>query len=221
MPREIPDAFVRRFGEWCSDRGVKGKYSLIPYPACVGWLDRDLPGWSKQELKASLELVRTLMVPNWDIHPEIVSHTWVIDTKTGRAFPERTSAFMENWGWSEHKSRRSTCRLHELRTPDPQERRDLNATESRRRAGLAIARFPSWHRVLCTLAATSFSARFPTISATFSPASRASPRALNTSRDLTVPTRNASCRSSDARATGSAAGTGSRPAPSTSSSRPT
>ena len=104
LPREIPDAFVRRFGEWCSDRGVKGKYSLIPYPACVGWLDCDLPGWSKQELKDSLELVRTLMVPNWDIHPEIVSHTWVVDTKTGRPFPERTSAFMENWGWSEDKS---------------------------------------------------------------------------------------------------------------------
>ena len=85
-------------------RGIKGKYSLIPHPACVGWLDRDLPGWSKQELNASLELVRTLMTPNWDIHPEMVSHTWVVDTKTGRPFPERTSAFMENWGWSARKS---------------------------------------------------------------------------------------------------------------------
>ena len=56
LPREIPDAFVRRFGEWCAERGIKGKYSLIPYPACVGWLDRDLPGWSTQELRASLEL---------------------------------------------------------------------------------------------------------------------------------------------------------------------
>ncbi len=40
LPREIPDAFVRRFGEWCAERGIKGKYSLVPYPACVGWLDR-------------------------------------------------------------------------------------------------------------------------------------------------------------------------------------
>ena len=85
-------------------RGIKGKYSLIPHPACAGWLDRDLPGWSKQELKASLELVRTLMAPNWDIHPEMVSHTWAIDTRTGRPFPERTSAFMENWGDSAGKS---------------------------------------------------------------------------------------------------------------------
>jgi hypothetical protein len=104
LPREIPDAFVRRFGEWCAAHGVKGKYSVIPHPACVGWLDRDLPGWSRAELTASVELVRTLMAPNWDIHPEMVSHTWVIDTRTGRPYPERTADFMENWGWSAGKS---------------------------------------------------------------------------------------------------------------------
>jgi hypothetical protein len=104
LPREIPDSFVRKFGEWCAGKGIKGKYSVIPYPACVGWLDRELPGWSKRELDASLELVRSLMMPNWDIHPEMVSHTWVIDTKTGRPFPQRTSDFMENWGWSVGKS---------------------------------------------------------------------------------------------------------------------
>ncbi len=104
LPREIPDSFVRKFGEWCAERGVKGKYSIIPYPACVGWLDRDLPGWSRAELEFSLNLVRTLMAPTWDIHPEMVSHTWVIDTKTGRPYPGRTADFMENWGWSVGKS---------------------------------------------------------------------------------------------------------------------
>jgi hypothetical protein len=104
LPREIPDAFVRRFGEWCGERGIKGKYSVVPYPACVGWLDRDLPGWSRRELDASLALVRNLMMPNWDIHPEMISHTWAIDTRIGRPFPERTAAFMENWGFSVGKS---------------------------------------------------------------------------------------------------------------------
>ena len=104
LPREIPDSFVRRFGEWCRERGVKGKYSIVPYPACVGWVDRDLPGWSKRELDDSLRLVRTLLLPDWDIHPEMVSHTWVIDTKTGRPYPERSERFMENFGWSEGKS---------------------------------------------------------------------------------------------------------------------
>jgi hypothetical protein len=32
LPREIPDAFVRRFEEWCGARGIKGKYSVVPYP---------------------------------------------------------------------------------------------------------------------------------------------------------------------------------------------
>jgi len=104
LPREIPDAFVRKFADWCRDAGVKGKYSVVPYPACVGWLDRDLPGWSKRELLDSLHLVRSELPSHWDFHPEMVSHTWVIDTKTGRSYPDRTENFMENWGWSAGKS---------------------------------------------------------------------------------------------------------------------
>src|SRR6187431_571434 len=61
-PVEIPDAFVRTFGEWCAEHGVKGKYSIVPYPACVGRLDRELPGWTDQELAASIDLVRTVMM---------------------------------------------------------------------------------------------------------------------------------------------------------------
>ena len=104
LPREIPDAFVREFGEWCHEHGVKGKYSIVPYPACVGWVDREMPGWTKQALQESLELVRTLMMPDWDIHPEMISHTWAIDTKTGRPYPERTPRFMENWDWTKGRS---------------------------------------------------------------------------------------------------------------------
>ena len=104
LPREIPDSFVRKFGQWCHEHGVKGKYSIVPYPACVGWVDRGLPGWSKQQLDESLTLVRELMMPDWDIHPEMVSHTRVIDTKTGRPYPEATPYFMENWRWTDGKS---------------------------------------------------------------------------------------------------------------------
>ena len=101
---EIPDSFVRKFGEWCADHGVKGKYSIVPYPACVGRLDRILPGWTKRELDESIELVRTLMTPNWDIHPEMVTHTRVIDTKTGHPYPDHSPKFMENWEWTTGRS---------------------------------------------------------------------------------------------------------------------
>ena len=104
LPREIPDSFVREFGEWSHDNGVRGKYSIVPYPACVGWVDREMPGWTRSQLEESLGLVRTLMMPNWDIHPEMISHTWAIDTKTGRPYPERTPRFMENWDWTAGRS---------------------------------------------------------------------------------------------------------------------
>jgi hypothetical protein len=103
-PSEIPDAFVRKFGEWCAGAGVKGKYSIVPYPACVGRLDRMLPGWTQRELNDSLELVRTVMMPNWDIHPEMVTHSRVIDTKTGHPYPDHSLKFMENWEWTTGRS---------------------------------------------------------------------------------------------------------------------
>jgi hypothetical protein len=103
-PNEIPDDFVRRFGEWCGEHGVKGKYSIVPYPACVGRLDRELPGWTPREVESSLELVRRLMMPNWDIHPEMITHTRVLDLKTGHPYQDRTPRFMENWDWTRGRS---------------------------------------------------------------------------------------------------------------------
>jgi hypothetical protein len=104
LPREIPDSFVRSFGEWCHEHGVKGKYSIVPYPACVGWVDRFLPGWSQKELQDSLDLVREVITPDWDIHPEMISHTRVIDIKTGRPYEDSSEYFMENWRWTDGKS---------------------------------------------------------------------------------------------------------------------
>lgn len=104
LPREIPDDFVREFRDWCGENGVKGKYSMVPFPACTGWLHRFIPGWSKTDLEESLKLVRDTMTPNWDIHPEMISHTRVINTKTGLPYPYATPEYMENWEWSQTKS---------------------------------------------------------------------------------------------------------------------
>ncbi len=104
LPREIPDAFVKKFGEWSREHGIKGKYSIVPYPACVGWVDRDMPGWSRRQLEASVKFVREFMTVDWDIHPEMVTHTFAVDTNTGRPYPERTEQFLENAGFSVGKS---------------------------------------------------------------------------------------------------------------------
>ncbi len=103
-PREIPDAFVREFLEFCAEYGVRGKYSVVPYPALVGWLDRELPGWSRGELRASLKLVRDEVCPAFDIHPEMITHTRVIDLRTGRPLEPVSPATMENSYPQEKKS---------------------------------------------------------------------------------------------------------------------
>lgn len=111
-PAEIPDSFVRKFGEWCAEQGVKGKYSIVPFPACVGRLDRELPGWSRREVADSIKLVRELMLPNWDIHPEMVTHTRVIDLKTGHPYADDSRKFMENWGWTSGRSTDELAAYH-------------------------------------------------------------------------------------------------------------
>jgi hypothetical protein len=104
LPREIPDSFVSEFIDWSEVNGVKGKYSIVPYPACTGWLNRFIPGWTKKELESSLDLVRKDVTRNWDIHPEMISHTRVIDVRSGLPFPKSTPEFMENWEWSQNRS---------------------------------------------------------------------------------------------------------------------
>ncbi|HZK80343.1 MAG TPA: hypothetical protein VFC46_04730 [Humisphaera sp.] len=95
-PREIPNDFVREFGQFAAEQGVRGKYSLIPYPACVGWLDREMPGWSKKDLAESLQVMRELISPRFDITPEMVTHTRVIDIRTGRPMSPVSPGTMEN-----------------------------------------------------------------------------------------------------------------------------
>ncbi len=103
-PSEIPDSFVRRFGTWAAENGVKGKYSIVPQPACVGRIDRLLPGWSGAELASSIRCVQEVMMPNWDIHPEMATHTRILDLKTGHPYPEISTRWMENWEWTTGRS---------------------------------------------------------------------------------------------------------------------
>ena len=43
MPPTIPADFAWEWAEWCAENGVKGKFSLIPYPAGVGRVDEGFP----------------------------------------------------------------------------------------------------------------------------------------------------------------------------------
>jgi len=69
MPVEIPVAFVRKFGEWCADRGVKGKFSFVPMPGGLGTIDLGLPGFSKRKLTEWIKATKEIIWPHWDLTP--------------------------------------------------------------------------------------------------------------------------------------------------------
>lgn len=82
MPNTIPADFAAKWGEWCGEHGVKGKFSLIPFPAGVGRIDRGFDGFPQRELTEWLRVTKEIIWPNFDITPEMLTHTHVVDLKT-------------------------------------------------------------------------------------------------------------------------------------------
>lgn len=82
LGRTIPTDFLKRWGDWCGEHGIKGKFSVIPVPAGLGRIDQKLPGVSRAQLDAWLDVARDVIQPNFDITPEMLTHTHVLDLKT-------------------------------------------------------------------------------------------------------------------------------------------
>ncbi len=88
LPRAIPVEFAARWGDWCGEQGVRGKFSLIPFPAGVGRIDQGLEGFSQTELKNWLDVARDVIGPNFDLTPEMLTHTHVVNLQTGKLSDE-------------------------------------------------------------------------------------------------------------------------------------
>jgi len=82
MPNTIPAAFAAQWGQWCGEQGIKGKFSMIPFPAGVGRIDQGFPGFPSAELKEWLRVTKEVIWRNFDLTPEMLTHTHVVDLKT-------------------------------------------------------------------------------------------------------------------------------------------
>jgi hypothetical protein len=49
MPNTIPATFAAKWGEWCGEQGIRGKFSLVPFPAGMGRIDQDFPGFPERD----------------------------------------------------------------------------------------------------------------------------------------------------------------------------
>ena len=83
VPRTIPAAFADKWGVWCGEAGVKGKFSMIPFPAGAGRIDQEIKGFPRSELENWLRVARETIAPNFDLTPEMLTHTHVVDLKSG------------------------------------------------------------------------------------------------------------------------------------------
>ena len=82
VPVVHPEHFTREFAEYCLDHGVRGKFSVVPCPAGLGRIDQGLPLFSTAQQDSWLQMCRELIAPAFDITPEMITHTVVVDPVT-------------------------------------------------------------------------------------------------------------------------------------------
>ena len=96
VPVVHPEWFTRAFGEWCLAQGVRGKFSVVPCPAALGRIDEGLPLFSRAQQDSWLAMCREVIAPAFDLTPEMITHTYVVDPATCEPLPER---IWEQYEW--------------------------------------------------------------------------------------------------------------------------
>ena len=82
VARHIPLDFLEQFVEVLERWRVRGKFSVLPFPAGLGPIDRGWPGCDEHALDQWLGLVRGHVTPLMDITPEILTHARALDLDT-------------------------------------------------------------------------------------------------------------------------------------------
>lgn len=81
----IPPGFVRKFGKVCEKYDVKGKFSIVPIPACLGRLDENINMVDQRSRKEFIRLAQKYIKPRFSITPEILTHfqAWNLQHNSG------------------------------------------------------------------------------------------------------------------------------------------
>jgi hypothetical protein len=91
----IPLDFLEQFAGVVKKWGMRGKFTIIPYPAGLGSILDGWEGCDKGELESWLALARSAIAPGFDITPEILTHTRALDLQTHQLLPEAEQIWMD------------------------------------------------------------------------------------------------------------------------------
>jgi hypothetical protein len=96
--RDVPVAFAAELAEVLRRRGIRGKFSVLPYPAGLGSIAQGLKGYSQADVDRWLTIVRREIAPRMDITPEILTHAKAVDLATHTLLSENERE------WSTHQA---------------------------------------------------------------------------------------------------------------------
>jgi hypothetical protein len=82
-PFLVPAEFTKRVADSFDRFDIRGKYTLIPMPSCLGRIDKSLKRVPQDHLQEFLKLVRERIYPRFDITPEFLTHLSAYNLKTG------------------------------------------------------------------------------------------------------------------------------------------
>jgi hypothetical protein len=85
--RTISLDFMRAWCDWIQETGIRGDFTVLPYPAGLGRVDDRLDGYPVDEMREWMALARQAIAPQFDIHCEILTHTNALDLQTWRMLP--------------------------------------------------------------------------------------------------------------------------------------
>ena len=92
--RLIPLDFLKQFVDVIQKWSIRGKFTVLPYPAGLGTILDGWEGCDRAELAAWLELTRQAVAPQFDITPEILTHTLALDLNTHQLIPQAEHLWM-------------------------------------------------------------------------------------------------------------------------------
>ena len=82
-PFLVPREFTQRVAETFDRFDLRGKFTVIPMPSCLGRIDQTLKRVPPEHLADWLKLVRERIAPRFDITPEFLTHMQAYNLKTG------------------------------------------------------------------------------------------------------------------------------------------
>jgi hypothetical protein len=82
-PLLVPAKFTRRVADTFDRFNLRGKFTVIPMPSCLGRIDQSLKRVPQDHLLEFLKIMRERIAPRFDITPEFLTHLSSYDLKTG------------------------------------------------------------------------------------------------------------------------------------------